>query len=479
MNYIALTIGPIYKTLSSAKKTRDLWGGSYLFSHIIKNIILAFRDREFIVPYQDDTIFQKHQGVGLFHDRFIFKSIEGDKEKLENVIAKVLSSLAKAMHLNETFLKNYLQISFIEKTLDEDKNPILELTPYLDTQELFFKVTQYDKNLLLETLQSNNSFLKKEAFGENRGFPTLPEIALHDIMDNTLRNNIVKQEDELSVYEDKALQKQYNFKRYHKYIAIVHADGDNMSEVIQNLTSTEDFSNFSKKLFEYGLASHESIKVYGGETIFAGGDDLLFFAPVVNGNSTIFNLIDEISKKFDTLFKKENQKITNNGKQATLSFGVSITYHKFPLYEALEKSRHLLFSQAKSGKKNNIAFSIIKHSGQGFGGIVPKNNEVYKQFLALTSNIMGNDEGVDNFLHSLHHKIDTYKIVFNQIANNQTKLTNFFNNYFNEEEHKQYQAFFEQLILFINELYHDETIKNKLALIYATLRFVKFIKGDK
>jgi len=49
MTYIALTIGPIYKTLSSAKKTRELWGGSYLFSYIMKQIILEFKEREFVV----------------------------------------------------------------------------------------------------------------------------------------------------------------------------------------------------------------------------------------------------------------------------------------------------------------------------------------------------------------------------------------------------------------------------------------------
>jgi len=34
MNYLALTIGPIYKTLSNAKKPKELWSGSYVFSYI-------------------------------------------------------------------------------------------------------------------------------------------------------------------------------------------------------------------------------------------------------------------------------------------------------------------------------------------------------------------------------------------------------------------------------------------------------------
>ena len=185
MTYIALTIGPIYKTLNSAKKTRDLWGGSYLFSYIMKKIIEEFDAKKFVVPYTGGEIFEKHQGVGLFHDRFIFESKKGDKELLEKAIDNVLSTLAKNMdNLDEEFLKNYLQISCVEKRVEEGENIILKLTPYLNAKELFFKVSQYDKNLLLERLQKNNSFLKREGFGTNRGFPTLPEIALHDVFKN-------------------------------------------------------------------------------------------------------------------------------------------------------------------------------------------------------------------------------------------------------------------------------------------------------
>ena len=89
-NYLALTIGPIYKTLSSAKKTRDLWGGSYLFSYIMKQFILKFKERNFVVPYRGDEIFKAHQGVGLFHDRFIFESQKGDVELLKKSIDEMM-----------------------------------------------------------------------------------------------------------------------------------------------------------------------------------------------------------------------------------------------------------------------------------------------------------------------------------------------------------------------------------------------------
>ncbi|MBD3829406.1 MAG: type III-B CRISPR-associated protein Cas10/Cmr2 [Arcobacter sp.] len=452
MKYIALTIGPIYKTLKNAKKTRELWGGSYIFSYIMKQIISKFKDRDFVTPYtQEDSIFKSGNEVGLFHDRFIFASQDRDKEQLQKAIEEVLEELAKNTSLSLEFLKAYFQINFIEADVKE--NPIIELTPFLDSVEQFYKIGHYKENELSKMLKGNNSFLTKEAFGEKKSFPSLPEIATCDLK-NTINIKALLKDDELEIYEDKELKK--HLKPYHKYIAIVHADGDSMSEVIKD---TNKLSDTSKNLFEYCIASHKLISDFGGQTIFAGGDDLLFFAPVVNSNKTIFELLDDISRLFDEKFQPK----------ATLSFGLSITYYKFPLYEALEKSRDLLFGKAKQSQKNNIAYEVVKHSGQTFGGVVHKGGNAYEKFLEFVSIEKSLD---DNFLHSLHHKIDLHKTTLEAIKHDDKKPLNFFKNYFNEANHDEYKEFFEKLISYIKE---EQNLNN----IYATLRFVKFIKGDK
>ncbi|MFK5976152.1 MAG: type III-B CRISPR-associated protein Cas10/Cmr2 [Sulfurovum sp.] len=106
MKYIALTIGPIYKTLQNAKKTRELWGGSYIFSYIMKEIIRPFKDREFIVPYvKDETLFDTGKGVGLFHDRFIFEAPNDTKESVESRVDEVLLKLSKDSKIDIDFLK--------------------------------------------------------------------------------------------------------------------------------------------------------------------------------------------------------------------------------------------------------------------------------------------------------------------------------------------------------------------------------------
>ena len=67
------------------------------------------------------------------------------------------------------------------------------------------------------------------------------------------------------------------------------------------------------------------------------------------------------------------------------------------------------------------------------------------------------------------------------ISNDKTKLTNFFDNYFNEDEHRKYKEFFATLIDFIYAVHTSTMVQqdDKLNLVYATLRFVKFVKGDK
>ena len=430
MKYIALTIGPIYKTLKNAKKPKDLFASSYIFSYIMKNIIKEFKDRTFITPYiKDGSIFDENSPVGLFHDRFIFESIDGDLSKLEMIIINVCNDIASQLGLEHHQVKEYLQIHYFEKELDNSKNPILELTPYLDTKELFFQISQ------------DETFAKslRRKKGDDDNFLTAGK-------------NIIDDLKKLS---------------HNNYYCVVHADGDNMSKAIEDKNKIE---NVSKNLFEYCKESNKLIKDFGGQTIYAGGDDLLFFAPVLNKdkNKTIFELCEKISNIFNT-------KIPS----ATLSFGISINYVKFPLYEAVENSRELLFAKAKNDQRNNIAFNVTKHSGQSFETIINKSNkEVYDNFLVFTSNIKGGED-MDNFLHSIHHKIDTYKTTINLIANNKEKLQNFFDNYFNESIHKEYKSFFESLIDFIYVVYQDKTIKNKLELIYATLRFVKFVQVDK
>ncbi|KAA6314220.1 hypothetical protein EZS27_035130 [termite gut metagenome] len=64
-----------------------------------------------------------------------------------------------------------------------------------------------------------------------------------------------------------------------------------------------------------------------------------------------------------------------------MSYGLSITYYKYPLYEALALARKQLNEEAKNmPDKNAIAWNLRKHSGSSFSGKLGKGNDLYHCF---------------------------------------------------------------------------------------------------
>jgi len=462
--YTALSIGPIYKTLTQAKKTREIWGGSFIFSYIMKEIIKKI-NKEFITPYVDKTILNENSKIGKFHDRLIF---EGDEKELleaiENTKEELVDKMVKDLNVEEKnireFVDNYFKFYIVSKELkkpfNKDTHPIKVMNDWLNIKELFFEVKNYKKNYLFDWLRlsKNNNSLFKSLEDFNR-FKSLPEIALSEIIkkDKSIKRLIKKSfsKDEIEIFEK--IEKNYKLKPYHKYIAIVHVDGDNLSKVLSNGEDLDtQVKEISKKLFEFSKKAVDKIEQFEGEVIYAGGDDLLFFAPVFNGEKSVFDLISDLKDIY------EKEQIRNS----TISCGVSITYYKFPLNEALEESRNLLY-KAKENNKNSTAFRVIKHSGQYFEGIIKHTN--FEKFLEMINYSLNDEE----FLHSIYTKISFYKEVIKKTPIE--RMGYFFENNFNEN-YNQYKNFFAKIIDYY------EVVKDVDAL-YSTLRFMKFLKGNK
>jgi len=482
--YIGLTIGPIYKTLLGAKKTRELWGASYIFSYIMKNIILEFKDsREFVIPYtKDPLLFKNGQEVGLFHDRFIFKSEDGDFEKLSQVKEKVLSDISNKInkHLKISnsyeFLAGYFQIYFcLMENNGEYKDVSVKMNKYLDTLELDTKYFKDEKeNILYKFLNRvNNSFLIKDAFECRHNFPSILEIAackLNEELDWTgihFKDDDEDDDEQLKIIDSLRERNTDNFKKYHKYIAIVQADGDNLGEYIKSLSNNNDFSELSKSLFDFVKKANKLITDYGGITIYGGGDDLLFFSPIISNGKSIFSLLDDISLSFDRLFAA-------NKNPPTLSFGLSITYYKSPMGEALEHAGNLLFEDSKSVLgKNTITYSVEKHSGQSFIGSLAKKSDIYSAFTKVLDS-----GGSDKMLASVIYKINTHRELLLSLNGDINKINNYFDNFYNEDIHKPYKEFFILLSELLSVLFNSKyTTEDPIVLMVSILRLKKFLEG--
>lgn len=458
MKYIAMTIGPITDTMMLGRKTSEIWGASYLFSSFMKAVIKKLKAKEgveFLIPYvHDDTLFEsKDDGIGMFHDRFILQSahltlqdvhaiVEEEKEIVGRMIAE---SIKRDENKVIEFFKNYLQ-TYLFSSEQTYTNPVLEISAILDHMELHTPVFQSDEDYIRLFLNRNtllHSSMIQTSFGkQNVSFDSIEAIAAQE-------NN-------------KDIAGSTEFINAAKYIAIIHADGDNLGAYIKD---HENVAEVSKNLFEFDKQSVKIIKEFGGLPLFVGGDDLLIFAPVINKDKqTVFDLIDSLSQTYKESLSSE---------KTTLSFGVSITYYKYPLYEALAKSRDTLFDVAKGYKdKNAVAVSIQKHSGQSFEFCIGKNESAYATFSNLIKSVLSEEIELP---HAIHHKIRGIKPLLSRLK--KENLAETFENFFNEDMHKsKFKNGLEKIKELLNDLGLSLESQTKF---FAMLSTIKLLRGDR
>lgn len=473
MKYIALTLGPITRTIDMADNTRSLWAASYLFSYIGKQIIMPFKDRKFLLPYISDDMFENtYRGAGVFPDRYIFGAEDGDFDTLSKHVGEVINNLAESISKEtkydkgeiKNFLKKYLKVYFFEKDFDiDDKKRIKESCEkslsLLEMQDSIVS-KEHDSKLFLNRLfeRVTGSFLAKDA-GIQSGFPTIVKVSSGD--------NIEMPE-----------------QPYQRYVAVVKADGDSMGKAFENAA---DANILSQALFEFNKIAVETIHAYNGLPVYIGGDDLLFFAPVyttvkrkdIEKKASLFSLLKELDDAFHGCIKT-----TQLETHPTLSFGVSITYFKYPMFEALNLADSLL-SKAKIGKadnpKNNIVFSVQKHSGQTRAALLHKGNVMTLQkFNSFVDDFMTKTKEEDkresnekdkekptekkmlaSVMHGLREKEPLLCVALKQ----KITIDNFFKNNFNELVHEKYGKFFDDIInllLTSCQEFSKDNILNKL-----------------
>lgn len=468
MEYTAINIGPIVGTLSMVRKPRELWAASYIFSYLMSCIIDKLSGKKIISPAQLEA--DSDKTIGLYPDRVF---IEGTVE--QKVIDDAIMKFAAEINLNIETAKRYFNVMSVTIEEENGQKAIPRLNQLLDCMELCNINTDEGARIEVHNYLSNciNRLEKiiKRKFKNN----SIETIASIDIFEN----------EQIATVADKS----------DKYICIVQADGDNMGKVVSNLT-INSISTLSGSLLNFGQKSCAIIREYGGLPIYAGGDDLLFLTPILSSKGTILNLIRDLDKEYkyvQSFVEKQNiEDSTGNKIKTSMSYGIGMTYYKFPLYEAFESSRNLLFDTAKEVyNKNAIAWILQKHAGSSFKAAFSKNNEeLYKAFIEVT------DVTEDGFLVSaVSHKIrsnegllslwlgETDEIII------KNRLDNFFKKIIDvESKSESSRAYIEAvkkmlLIIYLSadSLSHEEDrlkkMKELTTIVYGMLRTAKFIKG--
>lgn len=502
MNYIGITIGPIIKTLGMAKRPRELWSASYLFSYLMKSIIENMPKEVVLLSPAKDESFALSR-VGVYPDRLYLKNTESlSFEIIKDRISKTVKQLSETLRIDNNYLTNYLKIYAVEIVSESDSSAILKLNQHLDACELENKVVgkeSQEQPVLKLIKMKSDSPLFNIALGTSK-FPieTLSEIATEEL--SRIHANHYKKclkEDENDFIKKLKVEFGDQFKTPHKYICIVHADGDNVGKLVTSLTDGEHVK-LSADLMNFGRNACAKISEYGGLPIFAGGDDLLFIAPVVsretktNEQLSIFDLLDQINVVFKTsLFNGDaiiKYQTIAEVSLPSLSYGIAISYYKYPLYESLEKSRANLFDVAKKhnkGIKNSIAWSFQKNSGSTVTSVLSESNvQLFKAFKQLI--IETKDEQlVSSVAHKIRNSVDLFSLFGNSNIL-EIRIQSYFKNYLEYKEEtkdenesaKEKRLYLEAVRTLLIELFNLK-IESKEVIdhCYAILRTAKFIKG--
>lgn len=498
--YIGITIGPIGDTLSEASTPAALWFASSMFSDITRRLCReiteekSFTNLQIYSPYYSESICSD-DGVGKFHDRIIFSVDSYDKETFMSIIAKVKRETAAGFKIEdmtagmEAFLEQYLQIHYV--IVDEERmqgqNCILALSPYLDVLELMKTFPENHADNPIRALFQGEKNNRNKYIKESRLFKTV----------KGEMNQLKKSKDAVWTIEDIACDHGNIIENVKKkrYFAVVQADGDSMGTFLNQLEDSK-VAEFSRTCLDYAESAAKLIGEYGGMTIYAGGDDLLFLAPVENSaGETVFSLCHKIQKLFrDRLREKDSLKDFQN--IPTISFGVSIQYVKHPLYEALNHARELL-AQAKRGitvqdgrkEKNNMAVELQKHSGQSL--FMQVSNDSFPAFEEILK-IQGKYEQEET-VTSVIYTLETFRpliSVMNREARegrmNQEAYQTAWMNLFDNEE----QRLAEEYLKEICQVYYQNWVvgqtkiesaeESSLTTLLYILRLKKFLieKGE-
>lgn len=534
LTYLAITVGPVDKTLQKAKTTREFWVASFFLSKLMEIIIKhEYLNRYLLSPQQ---VIGDTNGAGVYPDRAYWKlDIPLTGDEIKNINNSILEKLSEETSdlISAIDLKNYLKMYWVQASWSveelENESFLFRINELLDGIELQEKWEQNKPIELMELLIAKG--IKKglqrpvykwrkestqgglypyvsKADNENvERFPSISEICtrcfleadpewytnniivevssklseLEDIDRNTSLTNDKKKELQAVIGDENLMSKIKNkfnkidktikFLSRHKYICIIQSDGDGVGSFLQNNVKNDvnKLKNFSNQLNDFIVQATHEVKDYGGIPVYAGGDDLLFFAPLKDKNekNTIIHLLQKLDLDFKLRFPESSM---------SLSFGVSITYFKFPLSESLVTTVKQLRKVAKNEPlKNYISVQLQKHSGQLISFGFNLANESYEYFIKLLDNTLFIKE---SFLNSVMYKLDDQLEIIEKIGLSHEKICLFFDNNFNESKHKDYKNYFDLLAHYIREtfdFYQHESIEQKINRIYGSLRFIQFL----
>jgi CRISPR/Cas system-associated protein Cas10 (large subunit of type III CRISPR-Cas system) len=256
------------------------------------------------------------------------------------------------------------------------------------------------------------------------------------------------------------------------YYAVITADGDKMGELIK-AEATKDpakIKELSEKLYNFFTKENDihslTNEVFGGELIYAGGDDILAFVPVKSDKGTFFDYIEALNERFTKIV----------GESVSLSFGISVVYCTYPLRDAIKMAFDLLY-EAKDNGKNSMALRVTKHSGQWMQTSMQLDTQRYENYSKMLSSLM--DENEAALPHAFHHSLFRYKdaVMVLYAKESSASLQSLFETVYNDEKKSKIKEGMKMVQNYIELSAPAE--KNAFNLLFSELSIIKFLREDR
>ena len=474
---IGITLGPIVETISESRKIYEIANASAFFSTFMYEFLKKVTDSkkyEIITPY-----FKYEEKNKLYPDRAILKIETSDKnEKIVNEIEEFKDA---AFNKFLEKIKNFEAKNDILEDL-ENINKIIKKNENKDYEDN----TEKQINLLKEYINFNTVLMDiekseeiKDIFSKLDGIELIKnfpiqynEKEINEVIADSLSEKIKLNENSFSVNEN-------------KYRAIISLDLDNMGKFSQK--EIEKIKKVSEGIYKYisKLRNFIKLKEINGKSeglvLYAAGDDIL----AILNPKYIFEFIKEACNSL----KESFEKVIEDNKELSVSFGIFICYEKNPIKESIEKAHDLLFYNAKKlNEKNSAVILVQKHSGYSFEFVI---NDLVKEIEFNKDNIFF--DKMNNYLkdymeskkvekkellNTIIQKVYMNDFIFKEIIKNPEQIRYFLDNLFDSNaKGNPLIRDLEELLIHIgkeNPERKKEEFEIKLEKVISYFKLIKF-----
>lgn len=158
------------------------------------------------------------------------------------------------------------------------------------------------------------------------------------------------------------------------YYAIIQMDGDNMGILLSSVKDDTEHRRISESLSSFSRETVLNLveKQYPARLVYAGGDDVLAFAPLARDAAEpgqpghILDLVDLLQTNYQraVLAAMRSPKEEGRIKTITASTGIAIAHHLTPLSYTVRSTLEAEHVAKKRYGKNALVVSVLRRSGE-------------------------------------------------------------------------------------------------------------------